>query len=106
MFIPKIRTKPTATQKMVFGHDVKLDEFGHPIEQGLGSPGNMTVQHVLALIDREGDSEEHQAMLAAAIERARENPAPAPGDSLPEPNAEYDPANPPKIVIKTSFPPL
>lgn len=31
-----------AVEKNVFGHDVKHDRHGNPIEQGIGSPGNMT----------------------------------------------------------------
>ena len=29
-------------RKNVFGHDHKVDKNGHPIEQGIGSAGNMT----------------------------------------------------------------
>lgn len=31
-----------AVQANVFGHDHKTDRHGNPIEQGIGSPGNMT----------------------------------------------------------------
>lgn len=31
-----------AVEKNVFGHDHKKDKNGEPIEQGIGTPGNMT----------------------------------------------------------------
>jgi hypothetical protein len=41
----KKRRRPTRNQKIVFGHDVKLDEKGRPIEQGIGSASQPTVSH-------------------------------------------------------------
>jgi hypothetical protein len=31
-----------AVRRNVFGHDHRVDKNGRPIEQGIGSPGNMT----------------------------------------------------------------
>jgi hypothetical protein len=37
-----------AVDKNVFGHDFKKDKKGNPIEQGIGSPGNMTQNSINA----------------------------------------------------------
>jgi hypothetical protein len=37
-----------ARDKNIFGTDFKIDRDGNPIEQGLGSPGNMTANSVAA----------------------------------------------------------
>lgn len=37
-----------AVEKNVFGHDVKHDKRGDPIEQGIGSAGNMTQNCIAA----------------------------------------------------------
>jgi hypothetical protein len=37
-----------------FGHDVKFDRHGNPIEQGRGAPGRETPQHFAALEKSEG----------------------------------------------------
>jgi hypothetical protein len=50
----------------VFGHDVKFDRQGRPIEQGLGSESNPTVQSFAALERAEGKA-------AADAMRARIN---------------------------------
>ena len=51
--LPKKKKKISAAKmkriKTVFGADVKFDEKGHPIEQGIGSPGNQPMSHWLAL---------------------------------------------------------
>ena len=36
-------------EKNVFGHDVKHDRHGDPVEQGLGGPLQPTAQHVEAI---------------------------------------------------------
>jgi hypothetical protein len=38
-----------AQERLVFGADVKFDEKGRPIEQGIGSPGRESKQHLAAL---------------------------------------------------------
>ena len=53
-------------RKNVFGHDYKTDRHGKPIEQGVGSPSNPTIQSMNALRAAEGDQ-----AADAAIERAR-----------------------------------
>ena len=49
----------------VFGHDVKFDRQGRPIEQGIGSIGNESHNHFLALEKYEG-----KAAADAARQRA------------------------------------
>jgi hypothetical protein len=39
------RRKPSKNQKIVFGHDVKLDVNNRPIEQGIGSSKQLTLSH-------------------------------------------------------------
>jgi hypothetical protein len=38
-----------AEERNVFGHDVKHDSEGNPIEQGIGAPGHETANHFAAL---------------------------------------------------------
>lgn len=40
--------------RRVFGHDVKYDRHGKPIEQGIGSPSQPTEQHFQMLAKHEG----------------------------------------------------
>lgn len=47
--LAKKRKQPTKAMKKVFGEDVKLDDNGRPIEQGIGSPGNESLSHYAAL---------------------------------------------------------
>jgi hypothetical protein len=41
-------------RKNVFGHDYKTDKHGRPVEQGFGSPQQVTEQHLQALAKAEG----------------------------------------------------
>jgi hypothetical protein len=41
-------------EKNVFGHDVKHDRHGRPIEQGIGSPSQPSMNHFRALGAAEG----------------------------------------------------
>jgi len=45
----KISPKKMKRIKTVFGHDVKFDDKGRPIEQGIGAPGHETMNHYAAL---------------------------------------------------------
>jgi hypothetical protein len=47
--LAKKRKQPTKAMKKVFGEDVKLDDNGRPIEQGIGSKGNESLSHYAAL---------------------------------------------------------
>jgi hypothetical protein len=47
--LPKKRKSPTKAQKLVFGHDCKLDDNGKVIEQGIGAKGNESLEHYAAL---------------------------------------------------------
>jgi hypothetical protein len=38
-----------AKAKATFGHDYKRDRNGKPIEQGVGSPGNESINHFISL---------------------------------------------------------
>ena len=64
---PEQRTEHKKAELLnVFGHDVKFDRNGKPIEQGLGSASNPTVQHFQALERAEGKA-------AADAARAKAN---------------------------------
>ena len=59
-----------AVEKNVFGHDHKKDRKGNPIEQGIGSPDNMTRNAVEAYRKYgKGDAnyEEHLKVLEARL---------------------------------------
>lgn len=49
-------------EKIVYGHDFKTVK-GHPVEQGIGSPGRETNNHFAGIRKYEGD-EAYQAALA------------------------------------------
>jgi hypothetical protein len=59
--------------KNVFGHDHKKDRHGKPIEQGIGSPGNLSEQHFAALARAESQEVADKAR-AAAIKAGTFNP--------------------------------
>jgi hypothetical protein len=71
--LAKKRKQPTKAMKKVFGDDVKLDENGRPIEQGIGSKGNETLSHYAALTQtlmlkqKYHPSPENQAAYEAAM---------------------------------------
>jgi hypothetical protein len=41
-------------RRIVFGHDSKVDKAGRPIEQGIGSEGNQSLNHFQAILKFEG----------------------------------------------------
>jgi hypothetical protein len=53
-----------ARDRFVFGEDFKIDRNGTPIENGLGSPGNMTAQSVAAYEKWCRDEPDHGRHLA------------------------------------------
>jgi hypothetical protein len=60
-------------QKVVFGHDHKVDKHGNPIEQGIGSdPANRGPNHYAAIRKYESVEAERAARAAdAALVKAR-----------------------------------
>jgi len=63
------KRRPSAAQKRVFGFDVQLDDQGHPIEQGIGSKSNQTLEHLRALCTAEPDNTDARLMYDAALEK-------------------------------------
>jgi hypothetical protein len=55
-------------EKNVFGHDVKHDKHGRPIEQGIGSASQPSMNHFRNLAASEGSE-----IAQKAIEQARKN---------------------------------
>jgi hypothetical protein len=49
----------------IYGHDVKFDRHGKPIEQGIGSPGNYSENHWQMLAKMEGQEVADRAKAAA-----------------------------------------
>jgi len=66
--LPKRRKAPTAAQRKVFGHDCKLDDQGKVIEQGIGAPGNESLEHYAALARWEPTPENIAKYQAATAE--------------------------------------
>lgn len=60
--------------KRTFGVDVKLDEKGRPIEQGIGAKGNESINHYVALAKYE-PSPEHSKLRDAALKEHAERVA-------------------------------
>lgn len=56
-----------AEERNVFGHDVKHDKKGNPIEQGIGSPGHETLNHFRALALAEQQGREAPGTYDAAV---------------------------------------
>jgi hypothetical protein len=56
-----------AEARNVFGHDAKRDRNGNYIEQGIGSPGNLSVNHFAALLKAETDGIEVKGSYAKAV---------------------------------------
>lgn len=56
-------------EKIVFGTDFKKVK-GHPVEQGIGSPGRETANHFAAIRKYEGE-EAHKKALAEAETRKK-----------------------------------
>jgi hypothetical protein len=52
-------------EKNVFGHDVKHDRHGNPIEVGIGSKSQPSANHFRALATAEGPSVAEKEMAAA-----------------------------------------
>jgi hypothetical protein len=53
-----------ARAKNVFGHDHKVDRQGQPIEQGVGSEGNVTANHVASYEKWGKDDPDYERHLA------------------------------------------
>lgn len=74
-------------EQQVFGHDVQHDRAGHPIEQGVGTVGNPSINHYNALLASEKAGNEppgSAADWAAAV--WRENPEGAKANRIPRPD--------------------
>lgn len=67
--------------KDVFGEGHKLDKAGLPVEQGLGSPGNMTQQNIDAYVKAQTDK------------KFRESPEPGYEDNLKRMRAQLAECN-------------
>lgn len=65
----EIRAWREAEMRNVFGHDVKFDANGRPIETGIGSAGNETESHFAALEKYEGKAVADRARAAAEARR-------------------------------------
>ena len=53
-------------ERIVFGHDLRRDRHGEPLERGLGAPGHRTENHYRALGRAEGVDAEKAARAADA----------------------------------------
>lgn len=62
-----------AETRNVFGHDVKFDKDGRPIEQGLGSPSQPTFNSYAATRKRESQGELEPGTTEAWLEEAWRN---------------------------------
>lgn len=72
-----------AEEKIVFGTDFKKVK-GHPVEQGVGSPGRETNNHFTAIRKHEGE----EAYQAAIEDLWKRNPDHAKKLGLPRPKAK------------------
>jgi hypothetical protein len=52
-----------AMEANVFGADCKRDKNGKPMEQGIGSPGNINDNHLAALAKEKKDRDLNEAIL-------------------------------------------
>lgn len=64
----ELKAHQAEEDKVVFGHDFKKVK-GHPVEQGIGSPGRETPNHFNAIRKYEGE-EAYQKAVAAAKKKA------------------------------------
>lgn len=73
-------------ERAVFGHDLKRDRKGKPVEQGIGSRGNETANHFAALRKREIEGHEPEGAHEAALaEMWKRDPERAEALGLPQP---------------------